>query len=283
MGSYLIPVHDTASSPVDPSALHRLALDLAGSAAELVRHRRFGRDGAQTLTVSSKSTGSDLVTDVDHAVEAHLLERLRAIRPEDAVLGEEGGESAGTSGVRWVLDPIDGTVNFVLGLAEFAVSVAAELEGEVVAGVVVTPMTGELFHAVRGGGAWLGDRRLTGPRAVSLDLAVVGTGFSYDPGRRRAQAQIVAELIGHIADIRRIGSAALDLCFVAAGRLDAYFEAGLHPWDSAAGLLVATESGAVASGLRGRAPDGRLTAVAGPRCAQDLFATLAHLGADQLD
>ncbi len=246
----------------------------AGAAAVVGRHRRG------PLGVSSKSTVTDLVTEADRASERWLVQRIAALRPADAVLGEEGAGSDGTSGVRWVLDPIDGTVNFVLGLPQYAVSVAAELDGQVVAGAVCNAASGEVFRAHRGGGAYLGDARLNGPRVVPLARAVVGTGFGYAAAQRGRQGAVVAGLLPRVADIRRLGSASLDLCAVAQGRLDAYFEAGLQPWDYAAGVLIATEAGCVASGLRGSAPSSHLTAVAGEPLATDFFALLEELGAD---
>jgi myo-inositol-1(or 4)-monophosphatase len=255
--------------------LGALAVELAEGAAEVVRAGR-----TRPLTVAAKSTATDLVTEVDRATEAWLVGQLGTRRPHDAILGEEGGGRPGTSGVRWLLDPIDGTVNFVLGLPQFAVSVAAELDGEVVAGAVANPLTGETFRAARGRGAWLGDERLTGPRDVPLARAVVATGFGYDAAVRRRQIEVVAPLLPHIADIRRMGAASLDLCALAAGRVDAYFEAGLNPWDHAAGGLVAAEAGCHLSGLRGRAPDGRLYAAAGAALADEFFARQEALNAD---
>jgi myo-inositol-1(or 4)-monophosphatase len=244
------------------------------------------RDAAGSdLAVGSKSTSTDLVTDVDRAVERWLVQQLRARRPDDAVLGEEGGDRPAqrSSGVRWVLDPIDGTVNFVLGLPQFAVSVAAEKDGVVVAGAVANPMTGEIFRAARGSGAFCGPHRLGGPRDVPLSRAVVATGFAYDAALRARQIDVMAPLLPRIADVRRLGAAALDLCFVAAGRLDAYFEAGLNRWDYAAGALIAAEAGCVVSGLRGRAPSAQLVAVAGPSLADEFFGVLEELGADRVN
>jgi myo-inositol-1(or 4)-monophosphatase len=264
---------------VTPSAtdLADLASGIAVTAGELIhRHRR------DHFAIDTKSTPTDVVTEVDRAAEAHIRGELAARRPDDAVLGEEAGGQAGTSGVRWYVDPIDGTVNFVLGLPQYAVSIAAEVDGQVVAGCVHNPMSGELFHATLGGGAFLGDERLAGPREVPLTRAVVATGFGYDAGLRARQAAVVAQLLPRIADIRRLGSAALDLCALAAGRLDGYFEVGLNPWDWSAGVLVASEAGCVVSGLRGRPPSGTMTAAAGPALAADLFALLEQLGADQV-
>ena len=274
------------ATPADPTlaadTLEALAVQLAEGAAEQVRRLREGHFGGEDLAVSAKSTATDLVTDVDRAVERWLVEQLRARRPGDAVLGEEGGDRAGHSRVRWIVDPIDGTVNFVLGLPHYAVSVAAELDGEVVAGAVSNPVTGETFRARRGGGAYLGTQRLTGPREVPLERAVVATGFGYDAAARARQVAAVAPLLTRIADIRRLGAASLDLCFLAAGRVDAFFEAALNPWDHAAGGLVAMEAGCVVSGLRGQAPGRHLYAATRPGLAAEFFAALESVDADRV-
>jgi myo-inositol-1(or 4)-monophosphatase len=225
---------DATAGPDLARQLEELAVDLAVGAADVVRgwtSRRYA--------VSSKSGATDLVTEADRACEQWLLDRLAVLRPDDSVLGEEGARRDGTSGVRWVLDPIDGTVNFILGLPQYAVSVAAQVRGAVVAGAVCNPVSAEVFHASLGGGAFLDGRRLDGPRNVPLARAVVGTGFAYDPVLRARQAVVVAGLLPLVADIRRLGAASLDLCAVAAGRLDAYFEVGLNELDYAAGLLIA--------------------------------------------
>jgi myo-inositol-1(or 4)-monophosphatase len=261
----------------DPAEFENLAVHLATGAARIVRDRRSGE-----LEVTAKSTSTDLVTEVDRATERWLLAELAVLRPGDAVLGEETGVRTGQTGVRWVLDPIDGTVNFVLGLPQYAVSVAAEIDGAVVAGAVCQPISGETFHARRGGGAFLGDERLDGPRDVPLARAVVGTGFSYDPQRRALQVAVLTGLLPRIADVRRLGAASLDLCFVAAGRLDAFFEVGLNPWDYAAGGLIATEAGCVVTGLRGRGGSPDFLAVAGARLVTDFVAVLEELDADVL-
>jgi len=262
-------------APKDLAELERFAVELATGAAAVVD--RFGRSG---LGVSSKSTATDLVTEADRASERWLVAQISAARPGDAILGEEGAGADGTTGVRWVLDPIDGTVNYVLGLPQYAVSVAAEVDGQVLAGAVSNVASGEVFRARRGGGAFLGDFGLSGPRQVALARAVVGTGFGYDAAQRARQGSVVARLLPRVADIRRLGSASLDLCAVAAGRLDAYFEPGLQRWDYAAGVLIATEAGCVASGLRGRPPSSDLTAVTSHWLAADFFALLEELGAD---
>lgn len=258
-----------------PGELERFAVELARGAAAVV-----GAHGRGALAVSSKSSVTDLVTAADRASESWLVDQIAAHRPADAILGEEGGASGGTSGVRWLLDPIDGTVNYVLGLPHYAVSVAAEVDGQVQAAAVCNAASGAVFQAHRGGGAYLGPTRLSGPRQVPLTRAVVGTGFSYDAAQRARQGAVVAGLLPRLADIRRLGSASLDLCAVAAGQLDAFFEAGLHTWDYAAGVLIATEAGCAATGLRYRAPSSRLTAVAGLPLAAEFFALLEEFGAD---
>jgi myo-inositol-1(or 4)-monophosphatase len=263
--------------------LGKYAVHLAQGAAQLIQRTDRRRAGtALELDLHSKSTSTDLVTVVDRASEQWLIDQITRDRPGDGVLGEEGGERAGTTGVRWVVDPIDGTVNFVLGLPDFSVSVAAELDGQVVAGAVCNPVSGELFHATLGGGAWLGDLRLTGPRDITIERAVIGTGFGYNRELRGRQARVAAELLPRIADIRRLGSAALDLCSVAAGRLDGYFETGLNPWDYGAGALIAAEAGCQVTGLHGAPVSARIAVAAGPALAADLIALLEELGADQV-
>ena len=270
-------VPPTPSDVPPPAELERLAVELAEGAAALVR--RLGNDRP---AVSSKSTATDLVTEVDRATEHWLLDELRSRRPDDAVLGEEGGDHAGSSRVRWLVDPIDGTVNFVLGIPHYAVSVAAAVDGTVVAGAVSNPVSGETFRAHLGGGAYLGDRRLTGPRDVPLARAVVATGFGYDAAVRTRQVAAIAPLLPRFGDIRRLGAASLDLCFLGAGRVDAYFEAALNPWDHAAGGLVACESGCVVSGLRGQPPGRHLYAAARPELAGEFFAALESVAADRV-
>jgi myo-inositol-1(or 4)-monophosphatase len=260
-----------------PAELEGLAVELAEGAAEFVRVHR-----GEAHNVTSKSSTTDLVTDIDRRTEQWLLEQLLIRRPDDAVLGEESAGRDGVSGVRWVLDPIDGTVNFVLGLPHYAVSIAAEVDGVVLAGAVSNPVLRETFHAHRGGGAFVGRQPLPGPRGVPLARAVLGTGFNYDRATRAGQGAVVSALLPLIGDIRRFGAASLDLCAVAAGRLDGYFEVGLQPWDHAAGVLIAEESGCRASGLRGRAPSVTMTAVAAPDIASELFALLERLGADEV-
>jgi myo-inositol-1(or 4)-monophosphatase len=271
----------TSASLSEFAALSDFAVRLATGAADEV-NRGLAVSGIAGLVIDAKTTVTDLVTASDRASEQWLVEQILAERPGDGILGEEGADRAGTSGVRWVLDPIDGTVNFVLGLPQYAVSVAAEVNGEVRAGAVCNVATGEVFRAHRGGGAFLGERRLAGPRSVPLARSVIGTGFGYDAQRRARQARVVAELLPRVADIRRIGAASLDLCSVAAGRLDGYFESGLNAWDYAAGALIASEAGCTVRGPRGQPPSSTLVVAAGAECAADLIALLEELGADQV-
>ena len=246
----------TASAPTPPAPadLLQLAVAVAREAAELVARGR-ATAGEQ---VDVKSSPVDVVTAVDTASERLIVGRLTAARPEDGVLGEEGASREGTSGVRWVVDPIDGTVNFLYGVPAYAVSIGAEVDGVVRAGAVLNVATGELFTATSGGGAFLSSPtrpepvRLTGSSPVSLEQTLVATGFGYRAEQRRAQGAVVARLLPQVRDIRRFGSAALDLCAAAAGRVDAYYELELNPWDHAAGALIAAEAGLVVTGLPGR-------------------------------
>ena len=264
----------TASTPGD---LLALAVEVAREAAATARRMR-----AEAITdVETKSTRTDVVTAADRAVERQVVSSLRTIRPHDGVLGEEYGESTPQPGaVRWILDPIDGTVNYLYGLPAYAVSLAAEVGGVVEAGVVINAATGDEWTAARGGGAWRGDRRLHPSVRTRLDQSLVGTGFGYDAKRRAHQGAVVAELITRVRDIRRFGAAALDLCAVAEGTLDAYFEKGLNPWDHAAGGLIATEAGVVVSGLRGAPPGVGMVVAAPPAIFGPLHDLLVELDAD---
>ena len=221
-----------------------LAVEVAREAAALVRERALG-----TVTVAdTKTSAIDVVTEADRATEALVRERILARRPQDAILGEEGDDVAGTSGVRWVVDPIDGTVNFLYGLPQYAVSLAAEVDGEVVAGVVLD-VAKQVEYVARPGtdGTTVALRdgtpiRVGPPRPLGQRL--VGTGFSYLTEVKVLQGAAVARLLPRIRDVRRLGSCALDLCHVAEGRLDGYVEEGVHLWDHAAAGLVARAAGA---------------------------------------
>jgi myo-inositol-1(or 4)-monophosphatase len=196
------------------------------------------------LTVSAKSTPTDAVTEVDRGSERLIVTRIGEKRPDDGILGEEGTSRPGSSGIRWVVDPLDGTVNFLYGIGAYAVSIGVEIDGERVAGAVYDASRGQMYDAVLGGGARRDGARLTCSGVRDLALALVGTGFGYDANIRAQQGAVVARLLPKVRDIRRIGSAALDLCAVAAGARDAFYEAGLQPWDRSAGLLIAAEAGA---------------------------------------
>jgi myo-inositol-1(or 4)-monophosphatase len=249
----------TTSGPADADDLLAIAVDLALSAGRALRE---GEARART-TVETKSTRTDMVTEMDRASEALIVEGLRRRRPHDAVLGEEGTASPGVSGVRWVVDPLDGTTNYLYGFPAYGVSIAAEVDGVPMVGVVHDPVHGETFSARRGGGAWLNGAPLVIDRASTapdLATALVGTGFSYDAANRRRQADELAFVLPSVRDIRRAGAAALDLCWVAAGRLDGFFERGLQPWDLAAGAVVATEAGALVA----RQEDGTVVAAPPP-------------------
>jgi myo-inositol-1(or 4)-monophosphatase len=272
------PPPDTA--PDLPTRLLDLARATAEEAALLVG---AGRSSAADQ-VDTKSSSVDVVTAVDTASEELIVRRLLEARPDDGVLGEEGASREGTSGVRWVVDPIDGTVNFLYGLPAYAVSIAAEVDGRTEAGVVLNVATGELFTAVRGHGAWLtapgaAATRLTGSSPGDLEHTLVATGFGYRAEQRRAQGAVVAQLLPVVRDIRRNGCASLDLCAAAAGRVDAYYELDLKPWDHAAGGLVAAEAGLVVTGTQGRPFAQPMAVAAAADVAGPLVALLERLHA----
>jgi myo-inositol-1(or 4)-monophosphatase len=235
-----------------------LARRTAHEAAGLVRARR--EDGVEVA--ATKSSATDVVTEADRASEALVLERILGARPDDGILGEEGADRTGTSGVRWIVDPIDGTVNYFLGLPQYAVSIGVEVDGVARVGVVVNAATGEEYAAVRGRGATRDGRPIRVREPRPLRLSVLATGFNYEPDVRARQAGAVARLLVEVADIRRFGSCALDLCAVASGRLDGYVEEGPMAWDHAAGALIAEEAGAVVEVLPGAS--GRDLVVAAP-------------------
>jgi myo-inositol-1(or 4)-monophosphatase len=209
------------------------------------------RFGGPARGVVSKSSSTDLVSDADRAAEDAIVGLLRSERPEDGLLGEEGASVEGESGRRWVIDPLDGTTNFLYGIPQWAVSVALEDGSGPLVGVVFDPVAGELFRAERGGGAELNGEALRVRDGATLDRSLVATGFSYDSERRREQARAVAHVLPRVRDIRRAGAAALDLAWLAAGRLDGYWERGLKPWDWAAGRLLVAEAGGAVAELDG--------------------------------
>nr|WP_309485079.1 inositol monophosphatase family protein [Cellulomonas sp. NS3] len=258
-----------------------LAETLARAAGHLVRDGRPDR----VDVAATKTSPMDVVTQMDLASEALLRSMLAEHRPHDGILGEEEAPVAGTSGLTWVIDPIDGTVNYLYGIPAYAISVAVvagppdPATWTVVAGCVHSVADGRTYIAGRGLGAHLDGRRLTLRAAENLAGSLLGTGFGYTVERRRAQARVVAELLPQVRDVRRIGSASLDLCALASGGLDLYYERGLKPWDLAAGALVAQEAGAVVTGLDGQ-PAGEAMTVAGPAgTVAQLTSILSALGA----
>lgn len=274
----------------EPALLRSVAETLAAEAAEFVRRRRAEVFGAQaaiagTGVVRSKTTPTDPVTVVDTETEHLLRDRLAQLRPGDPILGEEGGgptDPAATpaGAVTWVLDPIDGTVNFVYGIPAYAVSVGAQINGVSVAGAVADVVAGRVYSAATGLGAHVMDSQGTEALRCSavdeLSMSLLGTGFGYSKRRRTTQAALLAQMLPVVRDVRRLGSAALDLCMVAAGRLDAFYEHGLHVWDRAAGALIAAEAGAR---VTVPAPDGPaggagLVVAAAPGIADELLAAL---------
>ena len=260
---------------VDALELCALAESTARDAGALLL---AGLDQVRT-DVQTKSTSTDMVSEMDRAAEALIIERLLSARPDDGMVGEEGTDLVGTSGVRWVVDPLDGTTNYLYGLTGFGVSIAAELHGEAIAGVVLDVVRDELFAATRGGGATRDGRPIRASGATELSSALIATGFSYAADRRARQAAVLVEVLPRVRDIRRFGAAAVDLCSVACGRVDGYYERGLAAWDLAAGGLIATEAGAVLTDFDGgRVTPGAVVAAA-PGIATSLRLLVAAAGA----
>lgn len=257
------------------------AREVAVACGRLIRDER-----PHDLGVGTKSTVTDVVTIMDTRSEELARQEMRRRRPDDGSFGEEGLDAPGTSGITWVVDPIDGTVNYLYDLPGYAVSVAAvvgdpRVEGAwyPVAGAVYSPVLDELFHARRGGGAWLTQGRrapvpLTGRQAVGLGQALVATGFGYDADDRARQGAVVAQVLPRVRDIRRFGTASVDVCHVAAGRVDAYYEKNLHAWDIAAAWVVAEEAGLAVRGLDRPRPTRAMTLVGRPELLDDLEAVL---------
>lgn len=243
-----------------PAELATLAARLAQSVADRIMDMRT--DGVDVS--DTKTSVTDVVTAADRHAEQLLTEALVAERPDDGILGEEGAGRASRSGITWVLDPIDGTVNYLYDIPAYTVSVAATVEDprafadgrRAIAGAVCNPRTGELFEAYEGGGSRLGGVAIHVSDEVELIRSLVATGFGYTVERRTEQAEVAARLIPQVRDIRRLGSAAYDLCLLASGRLDAYYERGLQPWDYAAAALIAREAGAELLGRDAETPPG---------------------------
>ena len=258
---------------VEPRELLALAESAARAAGRLLVDGR----PPDLRVASTKSSPTDVVTEMDTAAERLLVERLLSARPDDGARGEEGASGAGTSGVRWVLDPIDGTVNYLYDLPAWAVSVAAEIDGASVVGVVHAPAMGRTWTAVRGAGAFQGGAPVRCAAPVPVEQALIGTGFGYAATRRARQGEVLRALLPRVRDVRRIGSAAIDLCLVAGGQLDGYYERGTNRWDIAAGRLVAQEAGARVEGLHGRPPGPDMVLAAVPGLFEPFHDLLAAL------
>jgi myo-inositol-1(or 4)-monophosphatase len=257
-------------------------LELADIAERFARQAAAVVDAAsreKRSDVSTKTTRTDMVTATDRASERLIVEALHELRPGDGILGEEGSAAPSSTGVRWLIDPIDGTTNFLYGLPGFSVSIAAEVDGEVVAGVVAAPRHDEVFRAAKGHGATCNGTPIHCNDATDLPTSLVATGFGYDAAMRVRQATVLAGVIGKVRDIRRYGSAAIDLCWVACGRVDAYYERGLNPWDLAAGEVIAREAGARTASIEGGPARPGSAVAAAPGIFDALLALLAEAGA----
>jgi myo-inositol-1(or 4)-monophosphatase len=264
----------------EPLALLDVAIPVAEKAADLLR----AGVGQTRQSVSTKSTATDMVTEMDRASEDLIVSALLGARPDDGIVAEEGSARAGTSGVRWVIDPLDGTTNYLYDFPGWSVSIAAELEPEatVVAGVVLDAVHGDLYTAARGHGARCNGEPIAYSDQTDVADALLATGFAYLPAQRRHQAQVLVDLLPQVRDIRRMGSAAMDLCHVARGRVDAYYERGLSWWDLAAGALIAREAGAVVTALDGGQVVPGSVFAATPGIAAPLRALLGALGANDV-
>jgi myo-inositol-1(or 4)-monophosphatase len=254
--------------------LRELAERLAREAGAIALDGR--RAAGRSFGGDTKSTSTDLVTEFDRAAEAHIVGELRRLRPDDAIVGEEGTADDGTSGFAWHVDPIDGTTNYVYDHSAWSCSVAVAHDDEMLAGAVAVPPIDELFSAHLDGGATRNGVAIHVSDRTDVALALVGTGFGYDADMRREQAAVVANLIGDVRDIRRLGSAAYDLCMVACGRLDVYYERHLNSWDAAAGELIAREAGAVTSDSAGGVARPDDTVAAAPHVHAAFLAVLRH-------
>ena len=257
-----------------------IARDVALQAGALAKQRRS--EGVEVA--ASKSSPVDIVTEADRETERLIRSLLADRRPDDGFFGEESDAADSESGLTWIVDPIDGTVNFLYGIPHYAVSIAVvegapdPLTWRALAGCVFNPATGELYTAAEGTGAFLGEQRLHVASPVPLSQSLVGTGFAYDSGMRAQQGALAASLLPLVRDLRRMGTASLDLCAVASGRLNAYYERTLSPWDHAAGALIAREAGATVKGLGDAAPSSDFILAAHPDVAALLEAALVELG-----
>lgn len=257
----------------------RLAWEVAHDAGVFLRDER-----PDDLEVSSKSTPTDVVTAMDRASEDLIVSRIVSAYPDDGILGEEGSARSGTSGATWIIDPLDGTVNYLFGIPTWGVSVGVHVDGVGEVGVIATPEFDESFVGIRGHGAWRvrGEtaERITGRTSNGLGQALVATGFGYSPERRLSQVAVLDGLIAHVRDIRRTGCATIDFTWLALGRLDAYYERGIHPWDYAAGLVIVEEAGA-RTWTTTRPGSGTTVVCAMPSLFEELLERLLALGVDQ--
>jgi myo-inositol-1(or 4)-monophosphatase len=240
----------------------RAMLDLASRAATEAGSMVI-QTPAHTVRASTKSSPTDFVTEMDRAAEQLILGTILAARPDDGLMGEEGASKASQSGISWLIDPIDGTTNYLRGIPNFSVSIAAVTEDETVAGVVYDPTLDETFTAIRNQGAALNGAPIECSR-TPLAESIIGTGFSYSAAERERQAELLRAVLPAVGDIRRPGSAAVSLCWVACGRLDAFYEADLEPWDFAAGSLIALEAGADVQGAERDQADHHLIIASAP-------------------
>jgi myo-inositol-1(or 4)-monophosphatase len=256
---------------VSAEALREIAEAVAREAGHQLREAFAG----PRVNVTTKSSPTDLVSEADHAAERLIRERIGAARPGDGFLGEEGGDAAGTTGLRWVVDPLDGTINFLFGIPQWAVSIACEDADGALAGVVYDPLRDELFSVERDGDPTRDGAPIRCSTRADLATAMVGTGFGYDPEVRRAQAAVAARLLPDVRDLRRFGSAAIDLAWTACGRLDAYYEHGLNAWDLAAGRLLCERAGLEVHDLAPVGPSGPGVLVSPAALSAPLLARLA--------
>jgi myo-inositol-1(or 4)-monophosphatase len=243
-------MHRSLADLLDLDPLIPLAWRAATSAGRFLRDER-----PATLAIDTKTTPTDVVSDMDRSAEALIVEQILKARPRDGLLGEEGAERPSSTGIRWIIDPLDGTVNYLLGLPEWAVSIGVEEDGKTRLGVIDIPMHDETFIAIAGQGAWRvhrgGADRLAIRHVSELSQALISTGFGYDAAIRRQQTAVLESLIGEIRDIRCSGAATLDFCSLARGWTDGYFLRDLKPWDLSAGALIAEEAGALVTGIGG--------------------------------
>jgi myo-inositol-1(or 4)-monophosphatase len=258
----------------DPAELLGLAIELATAAAAVLRDRPVD------LGATAKSTPTDVVTVMDKAAEQIILDGLRAARPDDAIVSEESPAHPGETGVQWLVDPLDGTVNYYYAIPHYSVSIAAQVGAHLAAGVVYDVERRVVYTATAGGGAYCDGELIHCSSQTDPALSLVGTGFNYDVAMRRVQAHTVGQILPAVRDIRRAGSAALDLCAVASGRLDAFYESGMHSWDWAAGALIAREAGARVGGLRGKPPERWTTLAANPELFDKIHDLLVESRAD---